>query len=196
MELYSGFRSKIIFVNSVEMCCVYEWPLNCLRNSWTAPVVSLIIGDVYFSDIEYLEIEQVPAMTLENFVSNIGGAMGLWTGASIVTWIQFVYFCIRMGYLGSKKGSGGMASRKKNGRFHKNEFMVPIVIHDRSVASDKGRGWNSQDRLMIHLPKAYNYNSELKGPENMDPCESMILWMYQGTVMLWVITPVDYCKIW
>ncbi len=57
--------------------------------------VSLVIADVYFSDIEYADIQQAPAMTLENFVSNIGGAMGLWTGASIITWIHLVYICIR-----------------------------------------------------------------------------------------------------
>ncbi len=54
--------------------------MDSIRLTVNRPV-SLVIADVYFSNIEYLDIKQIPAMTLENFVSNIGGAMGLWTGA-------------------------------------------------------------------------------------------------------------------
>ncbi len=93
--------------------------------------VSLVIADVYFSNIEYLDIKQIPAMTLENFVSNIGGAMGLWTGASIVTLIHLVYFCIRTVCGGRKKTMAARRiSRKRNrGSLHKNGYILgPIVF--------------------------------------------------------------------
>jgi hypothetical protein len=47
------------------------------------PSLSLIIADVYFTDIEYTDIQQMPAVTVETFVSNVGGAMGLWTGETV-----------------------------------------------------------------------------------------------------------------
>lgn len=46
------------------------------------PSQSLIIADVYFDDIQYMDIQQVNALTVEGFISQIGGTMGLWTGTN------------------------------------------------------------------------------------------------------------------
>ncbi len=136
-------------VNQEEMMTHWRLPKG-------DPKVSLIIGDVYFSDIEYLDIQEVPAMTLENFISNIGGAMGLWTGASIVTWIHLVYFCIRTGFLRSKKTNGETVSPEGNGNVKKYGLLRPMVIHDHSVAN--GESWRSHSAEgMWHSPGFPNH---------------------------------------
>jgi hypothetical protein len=43
-----------------------------------------------------VEVKELPAITFEMLISSIGGAMGLWTGASIITWIHLIYFCTCM----------------------------------------------------------------------------------------------------
>uniref|UniRef100_A0A914V0C5 Amiloride-sensitive sodium channel n=1 Tax=Plectus sambesii TaxID=2011161 RepID=A0A914V0C5_9BILA len=67
-----------------------------LRHLPGLPVNSLIIGDVYFDEIQYVEVKELPAITFEMLISSIGGTMGLWTGASIITWIHLIYFCTCM----------------------------------------------------------------------------------------------------
>ena len=40
---------------------------------------------VYFETLQYTVIEQLPAMTLVGLLSNIGGQLGLFLGASLIT---------------------------------------------------------------------------------------------------------------
>ena len=49
---------------------------------------------VYFETLQYTEIEQLPAMTLVELLSNIGGQLGLYLGASLITLMEIVDFLI------------------------------------------------------------------------------------------------------
>ncbi|VDO99422.1 unnamed protein product [Soboliphyme baturini] len=49
---------------------------------------SLVYLQIAFTDLEYTTITQDWAMQLDGFISDFGGQVGLWTGASMVTIIQ------------------------------------------------------------------------------------------------------------
>lgn len=49
---------------------------------------------VYFQDLNYQIMEEKPEYELEQFLSDIGGTMGLWVGASVMTVMELFYFVI------------------------------------------------------------------------------------------------------
>ncbi len=69
-----------------EQASYWRLPSDCDENS-------IVMTDIYFDDILYTEVSQLSAFTFEALVSNIGGALGLWTGASVITLIHAIYFC-------------------------------------------------------------------------------------------------------
>ena len=78
-----------------------------LPNTITTQELSIV--DVYFEEIAYTQILQLSAFTFESLVSSIGGALGLWTGASIITLIHTLYVFIS--FLIRKK----QPNRRENG---------------------------------------------------------------------------------
>ncbi len=102
------------------------------------PKTGLIIADLFFSDIEYTDIRQVPAMTIESFVSSIGGAMGLWTGASIVTWVHLLFFCLATIFKkkccskGEKENPHGKGQTKR--KIERPKKMVTRIKLDKEVS--------------------------------------------------------------
>ncbi|KAK2167589.1 hypothetical protein LSH36_26g10034 [Paralvinella palmiformis] len=49
---------------------------------------------IYFQDLNYQKIEEVPEYEMEQFLSDLGGTMGLWVGASFITLMELFYFVI------------------------------------------------------------------------------------------------------
>ena len=47
---------------------------------------------VYYEELNYDYIQQKSAYTLNDFVSDMGGSMGLFLGASILTFVEFLEF--------------------------------------------------------------------------------------------------------
>jgi hypothetical protein len=49
---------------------------------------SKIILDISYNHMTYVKITQSPSMTFSTFVGNIGGQIGLWIGASIISCVK------------------------------------------------------------------------------------------------------------
>ncbi|CAB4004599.1 acid-sensing ion channel 1 isoform X2, partial [Paramuricea clavata] len=50
---------------------------------------NLLAIDIFYEDLNYNIIKQVPAYSLPNLLGEIGGLMGLFLGASILTLLEF-----------------------------------------------------------------------------------------------------------
>ncbi|XP_077870223.1 acid-sensing ion channel 2-like, partial [Saccoglossus kowalevskii] len=48
--------------------------------------------EVYFEELNYESIEEIPAITEENLLSDIGGTLGLYCGFSFITIVEFLQF--------------------------------------------------------------------------------------------------------
>ena len=94
----------------------------------TVPERSLILADIYFPDIQYTNIKQEPAVTIESFVSNIGGAMGLWTGASIITWIHLFYFCCASCNIRRQQRRKQRKARLRKAKASANDPAATVII--------------------------------------------------------------------
>ena len=49
---------------------------------------NIILFDVFYETTEYTYITQVPEMSLEVLIGAIGGNLGLFTGCSLLNWMQ------------------------------------------------------------------------------------------------------------
>lgn len=98
-----------------------------------------------------LNFEEVPTYTFDTFVSNVGGQLGLWLGASVVSVIQTMlcfisYICGANKIKTKKLPSSSSANAEmslvlpkqvhecvKNGRRHSMEGLNPIPKHQQTV---------------------------------------------------------------
>ena len=53
--------------------------------------------NVYFGSLEVTEIAESPEYTLMSFINNLGGALGVFMGASMMFWLEIIEFWYRMG---------------------------------------------------------------------------------------------------
>lgn len=51
------------------------------------------INIIYPNEIDVLIVIEENAQTWEDFVGNVGGLLGVWTGASILSFLQLIYLC-------------------------------------------------------------------------------------------------------
>ncbi|KAK3096142.1 hypothetical protein FSP39_023666 [Pinctada imbricata] len=61
---------------------------------------------VYYEDLNYESIEERPEIEVAQFVSDIGGAFGLWIGLSILSVFELFQLCVEMCDLGCNKCCG------------------------------------------------------------------------------------------
>ena len=79
-----------IFLNSD----IFDW--NYTREEEIK--YNVIKLNVYFPRLEYTRIKQVPAFTFDELISNVGGQLGLFLGASIITMLEIdEFFCSIIG---------------------------------------------------------------------------------------------------
>jgi hypothetical protein len=57
---------------------------------------SVISVDIFFSELAYTSIDEVPAKTFEQFFGDIGGLMGLCIGTSLLSFIEFIELLITL----------------------------------------------------------------------------------------------------
>ncbi|XP_067942103.1 acid-sensing ion channel 1C-like isoform X2 [Watersipora subatra] len=57
---------------------------------------NIIVLNIYFDSLSFETVTQVPAYTFNSIISDLGGAMGLWLGASILAAAQMLDYCGRM----------------------------------------------------------------------------------------------------
>jgi hypothetical protein len=63
----------------------YQKPFESNQLDSIASIYSIV---VYYSDLEYTEISQLPKYTLISLISNIGGAFGLFLGMSLLSFFE------------------------------------------------------------------------------------------------------------
>ena len=65
---------------------------------------TLQLVQIFFDTASFDEIERDMEIKIENQISLIGGTMGLFTGFSIISGIEMVYFAIKIFFSSTKKG--------------------------------------------------------------------------------------------
>ena len=68
--------------------------------NWTVDDIykNLVKIEVFFSDFEVEVVEHVPAYGWDEFVSDLGGQVGLWIGASVYSAVEIVSFLLSLLY--------------------------------------------------------------------------------------------------
>lgn len=51
--------------------------------------------DLFYPTIQYTEIVESEKLTIESAVSDVGGLLGLWLGASMITLIHLIWFLVK-----------------------------------------------------------------------------------------------------
>lgn len=51
------------------------------------------VGIEYPNGNDIIVMTEIDAKTWENFVGNVGGLLGIWTGASVISLVQIIYLC-------------------------------------------------------------------------------------------------------
>ena len=59
---------------------------------------STLAVNIYFEDLSYTLIEEVPARTLEQFMADVGGFMGLCIGNSILSSVEIIELILQILY--------------------------------------------------------------------------------------------------
>ncbi|XP_065070721.1 amiloride-sensitive sodium channel subunit beta-like [Rhopilema esculentum] len=55
---------------------------------------NFIAINVFFGDMEYQKITEIPMYTLDKLIGEIGGQMGIWVGASIFSLLELIYLFV------------------------------------------------------------------------------------------------------
>lgn len=70
-------------------------PEFCNENNITK---STVILNIYFDDLENEIIEEMPALTFDTLISNIGGNLGLFVGISVLSGMEVVEYILKFFY--------------------------------------------------------------------------------------------------
>ncbi len=61
--------------------------------------VSKVLLNLFFSNFEISELQEVETLTLSSVIANVGGALGVFLGASVITIIElFVFLSLSVVY--------------------------------------------------------------------------------------------------
>uniref|UniRef100_A0A915BL96 Uncharacterized protein n=1 Tax=Parascaris univalens TaxID=6257 RepID=A0A915BL96_PARUN len=93
-----------------------KW-LQTINSDWTEDRVNanFAVLNVFYREMSYIVNEQVQSTSLANMLSNIGGNMGLFFGASIITVAELAIYISKMCWIIiSRKRREYMARKKKN----------------------------------------------------------------------------------
>ena len=96
---------------------------NRLRNDTyqtTEDILKNMINlKVYFSTMQFIKVKQVPDYTLDELISNFGGQLGLFLGASLLTMGEFIDFICRLCYYKCK-------AMRAIGRIRPETKVIPV----------------------------------------------------------------------
>jgi hypothetical protein len=66
--------------------------------------------NVYFDSLSYTSISEAPSIELISFISNVGGLLGLFLGATVLSFLEIVEFVIIIIQIIQKRNSSQVAS--------------------------------------------------------------------------------------
>ncbi|XP_056017341.1 acid-sensing ion channel 1-like [Ostrea edulis] len=88
------------YANTLLQGLCEHFPLKCLLlTSITDPrllSLNFLKVTIYFEDLNYEHLEEEPEITTAQFASDVGGAIGLWIGLSILAIFEVVQFFIEL----------------------------------------------------------------------------------------------------
>ena len=99
----------------VELARVENWPYQSyedIKNNY-------LHVHIYFNTFDEKIIKETKAMTVEDVFSNIGGALGLCVGASLITWIEFMDLFVIVLWNFCRKKWERMTKREDKSNKHK-----------------------------------------------------------------------------
>ena len=93
-SVYTPHISKGTFPNNftLNMAQYEHWPLQ------TASEIAANYANVmlYMKSFEAALVQEVPVMSQFQLATNIGGVLGLFVGASLLTWVEMMDLCVTM----------------------------------------------------------------------------------------------------
>ncbi|VDN05102.1 unnamed protein product [Thelazia callipaeda] len=92
-----------------------DWLTN-INDTWTAERIkeNFAVVNIFYREMSYMLNEQIQSTSLVDVLSNIGGNMGLFFGASVITVIELVIFFSKLGWI-------AFSSRRREYMFHKRQ---------------------------------------------------------------------------
>ncbi|ELU04523.1 hypothetical protein CAPTEDRAFT_220280 [Capitella teleta] len=104
--------------------------------------------EVYYEEFNFEKIAERPAYTPSNYISDIGGVLGLWVGFSMLTITEFVELCLDLLILKIRGGKRKSLAKGQEGHtFHmgtnpqdKTDFpAVEETVNDKEEKQDGDR---------------------------------------------------------
>lgn len=85
------------------LCSEWEYEVTMtyadLNRAWVKSVIgetntemNYTLLTLYYPDIGYQEIQEVESINGENLIGQVGGLMGLWTGSSLISVVQLIFY--------------------------------------------------------------------------------------------------------
>ncbi|KAM3725516.1 Acid-sensing ion channel 4-A [Dirofilaria immitis] len=92
-----------------------DWLTN-INNNWTRKRIkeNFAVVNIFYREMSYLLNEQMQSTSLVDVLSNIGGNMGLFFGASVITVIELVIFLSKLAWI-------AFSSRRREYMFYKRQ---------------------------------------------------------------------------
>ena len=88
-------------------------PQASAYRNWTVDSIykNMLKIEIYFSDFDIEVMEQKPAYGLLEFVSDLGGQVGLWIGASVYSVLELLSFVVSLNYYMLQKANRAVAPK-------------------------------------------------------------------------------------
>ncbi|VDK70442.1 unnamed protein product [Onchocerca ochengi] len=129
-----------------------DWLTNTNSN-WTQKRIkeNFAVVNIFYREMSYILNEQMQSTSLVEVLSNIGGNMGLFFGASVITVIELIIFLSKLAWI-------AFSSRRREYMFHKRQkerdrerrLTSVINIAAYSRRSCDGVLWNEQKKIVNH----------------------------------------------
>jgi len=99
----SKYKIEFYKKTLTELCSSY-CPLECDSVIYKYSAYSHVVKGstfvrIYFENLQFTVIEQIPKMKTSDFISNIGGVFGLFVGASFVSLFEIAEILIEMAFI-------------------------------------------------------------------------------------------------
>lgn len=65
------------------------------RNMTEDEVQQLILLEMYYENNQARVIERMTRLSIDELISNIGGCVGVWSGISMITVVQVLFYCAK-----------------------------------------------------------------------------------------------------
>ncbi|EYC26049.1 hypothetical protein Y032_0011g1530 [Ancylostoma ceylanicum] len=103
--------------------------LNKKNRSWSIPHMksNFLTVNVFFRDMSYMEYIQIQGTSLTETLSDIGGNMGMFLGMSVITVVEVLMYCSKIGWITfSKKRRNYMYQKHTHEKEHEKQLEETV----------------------------------------------------------------------